>query len=1567
MQNSSSHNAYISQKTPINFLYLSIWGALLGSALACVDLAVTGLFLHSFASDTIPKVFFIAGFIGFLMAFVISFVQKYVVIARSAGIFFTLLSLVSLWLFGLIGGLNPEDKTFTEAIFWSFVLLYPVNSLSLYLFESVFTHLFDLRMAKRYSHRATTGLMLAAGLILLSILLFQPNNAATTATFLSNLLGVGVVLLVLSTLLLWFMGIFFTNLHQISADLKEIRAKNTFFQLIEQPYVIWLALFLGLSVMLSVCIDYFFWYIIVHRYNIYGVKIENLENFSSLISFLAVLLGVSVLIAMMVKSFFLKGIIRNYGLKTSLLVFPVATSIFLFLAWVASLVGSLSSVGSTLQQNALAFLFIFLCLTKIIKDIVDSALKMPVFRRYLLPIDSDLRFDLQSKLEGEVRHIAIWATGILLMVYHTFLDNLVGVISLGLLLIIALIWVVFNLHKEYRRILEDTLNAESQNTSSEVTNQIPKSVARQILQNLHNVSPNQLPVHLNLLMILNPVLYRSAVLKLLDDQQSTLKNTLSSYEQKVQKVFSDYTLDDLAVLLGIPNPQVYYFKAKLPLDEEIRHLMHQLDQQILANREQEERRLQGQVLKEALQGLLKRWEREVRQVAFNINEDAQRIVLLQAGRLCILEAIPMLAMLMNSRYFPVLENNRLIKQTYSLLRGAEFRLERIKYIRQLTFSKQEDERIFGALLTIYASQEAQEELLPNLLQDTSYAVRYQALVATSSTQQAHLYYKLIDKLNEPLYSNAAFAAIVAIGEPIFSYLENAFYLTGQSQIIQLRIIQVYGRLGTPKAISLLLGHLSDSNQNISLLALDMLSRCGRKMSEESASFINVELRNTCEKLVWNLAIFITIEKYGIDELLKEALEAEIKSNYDEVFSLLALLYEPASIAIVRTSLSSGEAERGEFARELLNIVLADTVKPVLLPLLDVSTSYSEKIQELQDEYPMEAVTKLNQAEALINIIQRDYKNINRWTKACALAALADLENFHDTSIFIANIVNPNKLISEIAYQFLYEQDANTFNENLDFLCGKENHPITVALAQSMSYLQDIHAPREARTRFEMVKFLRNVKNFQGVRGITLSALAELMEWQFFSKGQLMASYQKIEEMDYFLVYQGQLNLSSKGIILQIFKSKDFVHDLFYINENINEVHLFAQTDCIVFKINRADFQTLISVQDEIPLAMLEYTRLQYDLVNQLHQSKLLPTADTLALNNIIQMVEDFEVSAGTEVAQYPFSEQLDVWVVQEGVLSLRSSQKEFRIERGVLNPAHFQEEALSNLQLKALTPARLFKFPKEQLVQLDQDLGEVLFFRRIEGIQDLASFTLLEIALRAELKSFSAGEKLIAYDQAQDLDVWMVLEGELQVTLLLSNHTEEVITYNKRTMLHKWSFLEKEIINLKIEATHNSRVYFMPKDDFQELLIRFDQLALSLLKVQYPDTLYPIASFLRQVPELKVLSMIELLELASDIQVKYYLPNDRIALYNEVENCDFFILYAGKVRIQRGKRQFIDKNEKEIIYSSLIPEDMPNQLRMIAQDNVTLYLVRRAEFTRFLEKPAWRHILKIEDTPVLIE
>ncbi|NJL12432.1 MAG: hypothetical protein HC913_05200 [Microscillaceae bacterium] len=1174
---------------------------------------------------------------------------------------------------------------------------------------------------------------------------------------LHQLLGLSALCFGLGSLILLSIVLVFSTLRQISADIKEVYDKNQFFQLIENNYTIHLGLFIGLAVLLAMLVEYVFWTQAVLVFQMKPGQAIDKQNLAGLIVLLARLGALTLIVSAVLKRTLFKWVVRRYGLRSGLLVFPISLAISLGIA-----LGGYGWLGSEGTFEGIALLLLFVALVKFVREVAMEAIALPSFRAYFWPIEANLRLDLQSKLEGGVRDVALWVAGLVLWLLDSFGRSEVGLVVLMLVLCLLLIRVILRLHQYYRQTLEETLNQQQNQQHRNQNTQ--QGLVAQIVANLGQVPPNQLPAQLNMLSILHPVVYRQAILQLMDARDGAIRQLLNRYYQLlIHQIQSQPTEFVQAVWTEGFVFMSQAFIPKISFEDELRTLMTHIDEKLRTHPHDESFRLQLMMSREALQEILESYLLEIKQMAIEIDEESQGIALMQASKLCILEGIPILDIVMKSKYFPVLENAELIRQTYRRLRGAEFRLERIKYVRQLTYSKQSEERIFGALLTLYAQESVQTELLPNLLRDPVYAVRYQALVAASHTQSPPLYYQLIDKLAEPAYSNAAFAALNTLGEAIFPYLENAYYMTGQKEVIQLRILQIYGRLATESSVEYLLNKLKDANQNLSRMALAKLALCGRKMKPEKANLINAELREVCENLVWNLAIVLALRRQASGEILLEALEAEIDNNYEEIFSLLSLLYEPASVVLVRQSLNEGDPEKAEFARELLDILLDERVKPVLIPLLDISTDYETKIREVQDEYPIQATTRLHRAEALIALIQRDYKSINRWTKACALAELAQVDDFQDTSIFVANIVNPHVLISEIAYRYLYEKGALAFAENVPYLKDTVRYPGVAQLAEHMAFLTRTDEPTLGRLRYDIVRFMAEVGEFRNVPGLILAEIAEQMTWHHYQTGHTIASYAQIGEMDYFLVVDGSLVLKSQHIEIQDYRPRELVHALNFINETIPQISLETLSETIVLRISREAFQTLLSIHETVARALLRHVQNQYTFVDTMQRAGKIPSADTLALNALRQLAEKITPRPGEVFREYPFAEQLDLWWVEEGQIAVIDGPRITAFGPGLVSLLPWQEKEALNLRLRAEQNSIVYCLGTQSLLLLQQNLEKVLFFRRVPGLRALASLTLLEMAPLMSLRRFNAGEKLATYAQGRQADAWMVIEGQIKV------------------------------------------------------------------------------------------------------------------------------------------------------------------------------------------------------------
>jgi AAA family ATP:ADP antiporter len=884
--------------------------------------------------------------------------------------------------------------------------------------------------------------------------------------------GAGVVIILFSFKL--------PLVNKITSSMQYINAHNNYATLLGQSYLRSILLFAVLSGLALCLVNNIFYTIVRDKYQTTTQTIHYLANFLAILTVLGYL--VSVLLSARVNN--------KYGYRNSLLILPVALSVFVFAYSVLAF-----RYGYNISDNIFYLMFMIMGIVKLLYTVVYRGIEFGTFRAYFIPVETERRFDFQSRTEGFFRYVGIALGGLLVIAVVGLTGASFRHFSWGLLAV-SLGWVAatFYLHRLYRIKLKETLGSEGMpvhHTQNKIVSYIET-----LTYQATTVSAWSLPAHLHLLNILDPIQYKKAIELLLDS-------------------------DD---------------------------------------------------------------------------DDAQRIALYQAGDLCLLSAIPILEKVQRSKFYAASRNRELIRRTYNKLKGAEFRLEKIKYIEQLTFSKITSERRFGALLAAYSEASMKPKLLNKLFRDSDYKVRYHAVTAAACSETQDLYNNLIEKLADPAYSNAAVAACAATGDRMFGLLESAFYLTGQDEKVQLRIVQIYGRTGSEKAIELLMKKLNYTNQNIAQAALDALSRCGITITGDRSIQFRRELEEICQVLVWNMAAHEDLKKELTQKeddpsllLLLAAMKSEIKANYDSLFKMLALLYDPKSVALVKDNINSGDPDKADFAAELLEVFVSEEIKPMLMPLISVST-YDHVIWKMQEYFPADPMSI---REVLYDLIQRDYKWVNRWTKACAMQALYNSKQYTDNDIFLANLVNPDPMLRETAAVILYQMDRASFKIYVERFKHEFNYQSGKEII-SKNILSEISDTNESPAlKFSMIRFLNHVDELKEVPGILLLEVAKIMECTSYKKGERIDYFQSFDYFDYFLVERGTVSMKIDGKFAGAYHQNQFIHALNYINtqESI-EIELEATENCVVYKMRQENLHELFSYYEEIPKAILKHQALK---------------------------------------------------------------------------------------------------------------------------------------------------------------------------------------------------------------------------------------------------------------------------------------------------------------------------------------------------------------------------------------
>jgi AAA family ATP:ADP antiporter len=378
----------------------------------------------------------------------------------------------------------------------------------------------------------------------------------------------------------------------------------------------------------------------------------------------------------------------------------------------------------------------------------------------------------------------------------------------------------------------------------------------------------------------------------------------------------------------------------------------------------------------------------------------------------------------------------------TLLRSGEISKKRIA---KLCRSEDSMDRQYGAELIGNMESDDSLSYLIELLQDIDYNVRVAAITSSSKRNNDETVGALVLNLRTTLYSNLAKSALFAIGNKCLYVLDNAFYKAGQDAQVMLRIVQIMGRIGGRTAMDMLWNKIDYPDKIISSQVLESLSETGFKAEMSRITRIKFAIEGNISDIAWNIAAYLEVPDNKFTRQLKTALKEENDHDIKYIYTLLSMLYDAKSIYLIKQNIESATSEGVTYAIELLDVLLSEDLKQKIIPILD-DIPNSERTRKLQVYYPR---AKLSTQLVLKFLINRDFTQSNRWTKACALYQIGRLKIKEFKFDMIANMFNPDMLVKQMAAWGLYNIDEELYLEHIERLT-KEDQEILHGCSSSES-------------------------------------------------------------------------------------------------------------------------------------------------------------------------------------------------------------------------------------------------------------------------------------------------------------------------------------------------------------------------------------------------------------------------------------------------------------------------------------------------------------------------------------
>ena len=432
---------------------------------------------------------------------------------------------------------------------------------------------------------------------------------------------------------------------------------------------------------------------------------------------------------------------------------------------------------------------------------------------------------------------------------------------------------------------------------------------------------------------------------------------------------------------------------------------------------------------------------------------------------------------------------KVANKSYDKLKeAAEFELTDVS-IKALVRSTEARDRERGAKLLAKVTEDRHIAFIVELLRDINPGVRTAAMISAGKVRRPELWPILIENLHLATYGNVAMSALKASGEAAFHTVDTAFYKTGQYHPTMIRIIQVLGRIGGRGATELLWKKIDFPDRKIVSQLLLSLSYIGFVARDFQAARIKIAVEAEIGDIAWNIKSTQEIpEESSIDHLIKEAMMEEDIKNYDNIFMLLGMIYDPQSVLLAKENIQNGTSESITFAVEMMDIFVEEELKPKLIPVMD-ELKIGERLAKLQNHYPPEDFDSYE--DLLLQIINRDYNRINRYTKSLAMYRFSQLSN-HVTADLIANLFNPDPLLLQTAAFVMYNINKESYHEHTKRLKPVTKKELDKAILPPVFRSED-EEYHQKLLLIERVIELKKNEMFRKIPGELITYMAECLE------------------------------------------------------------------------------------------------------------------------------------------------------------------------------------------------------------------------------------------------------------------------------------------------------------------------------------------------------------------------------------------------------------------------------------------------------------------------------------------
>lgn len=500
---------------------LLLMGFFMGMFIACLSVAAQSLFLEHFANqEDLATAFVISGVFALTATFLYNFFQNRIPFILLGGI--SLLMIIGLTTLVEFG--EPLFNDPDTIHYLGFTLILPFTFITLLVFWGSFGRLFTLRESKRLMGSVDVGFLIASLIAFFSIP--QILNIESVETV--DLYTIGLFSIIGYFLLFAFLSIRYISQGLTLRQEQEKHKKLNFGEIFKVKYVFYMSIFVIVTMVGLRFIDFSF----LQTTQIY-FDAEYVPTFLSYFE------AVVVIFSFLFQTLAADKIVAMYGMRVASIINPILTGLFTVGALLLGL-----SFGYTAEAGeSFVIFFIMIAMSKLVMQATREALDEPVMKLYMLPVDSEHRLDVQTKLEGTILALGnLIAGGLILLILKVQLTQLIFFTIFAIPLFLIWYIVANRLNKTYRLTLQNALT-KGKEKSTEKKNEKAFTVNNVLELEVNSTAEEKVIYGLKLMEKLEPAVFEASLVRLVD---SDLKKVREFAKERISTLGLDQDVNQQA-------------------------------------------------------------------------------------------------------------------------------------------------------------------------------------------------------------------------------------------------------------------------------------------------------------------------------------------------------------------------------------------------------------------------------------------------------------------------------------------------------------------------------------------------------------------------------------------------------------------------------------------------------------------------------------------------------------------------------------------------------------------------------------------------------------------------------------------------------------------------------------------------------------------------------------------------------------------------------------------------------------------------------------------------------------